>query len=108
MTYTVHWIDSMGAGFVHHASAAEVTQWAQRNGRVLGKAGLHLPTFEVTCTEDGSRPPRAVLEAIQPQRSESLYFDREVRALAAIGGDGAVQFAIGLDPMSLHAVGGYE
>lgn len=77
--YTVHWIDSMGKGYRTFDSLPEVRGWAESNGRVLGKAELHMPTFEVT-TSAGAALTTEQLIFLQPKSSEETYQERESEA----------------------------
>ena len=83
--YAVTTINSMGTVILHMHSVAEVRRWSEANGLVLGKPQLHVPVYRVEHV-DGSPCTRDELIAIQPEDSDALYEQREIRNREAIAG----------------------
>ena len=77
--YLVHWIDSMGHGYKQFDSIEEVRGWSKYTAKVLGKAELYMPTYEVKLSS-GRALTDEQLALIQPESSEATYDKRELEA----------------------------
>jgi hypothetical protein len=70
---------------LHMGSIAEIRRWAEANNLVLGKPQKHVATYSVE-REDGSQLTDDERASLQPEDSETLYMQRQVKDWSAILG----------------------